>query len=313
MITVDHLSKHYGKVQAVRDLSFSVRQGTVTGFLGPNGSGKSTTLRCLLGLDKPTSGTLLIDGKSYVSNPAPLSKVGALLDGKAFNPQVSARHHLKIVAATHGIPAERVEHVLDLTGIASVAKKKVGGFSLGMSQRLGIATALLGDPEYLIFDEPVNGLDPDGVKWVRELMRNLAKEGRTVLVSSHLMSEMALTADDVVIIGQGRLIDSGPMSKFTHTAGRTLVHVAGPDAELLRQVLAETGYDFTFEDPSEFHPTGSFIIPGKKRSEIGHILHVKNVEVHELSESHSSLEDVFIELTDDAVDYRVHPQAGGTL
>ncbi|QJC22731.1 ABC transporter ATP-binding protein [Arcanobacterium buesumense] len=311
MITVEHLYKNYGQVRAVNDLSFNVRAGAVTGFLGPNGSGKSTTLRCLLGLDTPSSGTALIDGHSYVKNQAPITKVGALLDGKAFNPKVTARRHLEIVAATHAIPATQIDRVLETTGIASVAKKKVGGFSLGMSQRLGIATALLGDPEYLIFDEPVNGLDPDGVKWVRNLMRHLAGEGRTVLVSSHLMSEMSLTADDVVIIGRGRLIDAGPIGKFTHSSSRTTVQVSGPETEAITQALSEHGVEFTFEQPEQERPHGRFTIAGSTSEVIGHLLYQHNIELHELSEIHSSLEDVFMELTDEAVDYRMNDKNGG--
>ncbi|USR79199.1 ATP-binding cassette domain-containing protein [Arcanobacterium pinnipediorum] len=311
MITVDRLSKNYGKVQAVRDLSFTVREGAVTGFLGPNGSGKSTTLRCLLGLDNPNSGVATIDGKSYASSVAPITKVGALLDGKAFNPKVTARRHLEIVAATHAIPATQIDHVLQTTGLTSVAKKKVGGFSLGMSQRLGIATALIGDPEYLIFDEPVNGLDPDGVKWVRNLMRHLAGEGRTVLVSSHLMSEMSLTADDVVIIGRGQLIDAGPIGKFTHSSARTTVQVAGPETEAITQALRENGIEFTFDQPEQERPHGRFTIAGSTSEVIGHLLYQHNIELHELCEVHSSLEDVFMELTDEAVDYRMGNDNGG--
>ncbi|SDU79077.1 ABC-2 type transport system ATP-binding protein [Arcanobacterium phocae] len=311
MINIEHLSKSYGNVQAVRDLSFSVRQGAVTGFLGPNGSGKSTTLRCMLGLDNPTTGGATIDGHSYASNPAPITKVGALLDGKAFNPKISARRHLNIVAATHGISSSQVDHVLQVAGIASVAKKKIGGFSLGMNQRLGIATALLGDPEYLIFDEPVNGLDPDGVKWVRNLMRNLAAEGRTVLVSSHLMAEMALTADDVVIIGRGKLLDSGPMEKFTHASAHTTVNIASPDADALHRVLANAGVTFDFSPATDTHPSGLFVTSDMERGEVGHLLHQHNIEIHELSETHSSLEDVFMELTDSTLDYRMGINQGG--
>nr|WP_231700018.1 ATP-binding cassette domain-containing protein [Arcanobacterium phocae] len=292
-------------------MSFSVRQGAVTGFLGPNGSGKSTTLRCMLGLDNPTTGGATIDGHSYASNPAPITKVGALLDGKAFNPKISARRHLSIVAATHGIPSSQVDHVLQVAGIASVAKKKIGGFSLGMNQRLGIATALLGDPEYLIFDEPVNGLDPDGVKWVRNLMRNLAAEGRTVLVSSHLMAEMALTADDVVIIGRGQLLDSGPMEKFTHASAHTTVNIASPDADALHRVLTNAGVRFEFLPATDAHPSGLFVTSDMERVEVGHLLHQNNIEIHELSETHSSLEDVFMELTDSTLDYRMGINQGG--
>ncbi|WP_124054210.1 ABC transporter ATP-binding protein [Arcanobacterium ihumii] len=305
MITVENLTKSYGKKRAVDDLSFTVRSGAVTGFLGPNGSGKSTTMRCMVGLDSPNNGHALFDGVEYSKLSAPLSKVGSLLDGKAFHPGRSARQHLTIVAQTHGIPQSRVDEVLTITGIDSVAKKKLKGFSLGMGQRLGIAVALLGDPEVLILDEPVNGLDPDGVRWVRQLMRNFAAEGRTVLVSSHLMSEMALTADDLVIIGRGKLIASGPIRDFTETASNRKIKVAGPDALAIENVLRTANVTYLMNQPAEHYPTGYLEISGSDRMSIGHLLYENNVEIHELTETYSSLEDVFMELTDDDVDYRV--------
>lgn len=305
MITVENLSKDYGKTTAVSNLSFSIRPGAVTGFLGPNGSGKSTTMRCIVGLDNPTTGRATIDGVDYNKLKAPITKVGALLDGKAFHPKRTAEQHLSIVAATHGIPRKQVDRVLDLTGISNVKKKKLGGFSLGMGQRLGIATALLGDPEVLILDEPVNGLDPDGVRWVRGLMRQLADQGRTILVSSHLMSEMALTADDLVIIGKGKLIDQGPMSKFTESSERSSIKVAGPDIQAIVAALHGAQLNTTMNAPDERHPQGSVTLHGISRADVGRIMHLNDIELHELSESFSSLEDVFMELTGEQVEYRV--------
>lgn len=303
MITVENLTKDYGKTRAVDNLSFSLRPGAVTGFLGPNGSGKSTTMRCIVGLDTPTRGRTLVGGTEYSKLRSPLTAVGALLDGKAFHPGRTARQHLRIVAATHGFPSSRVDEVIDLTGLATVAKKKVGGFSLGMGQRLGIATALLGDPQVLIFDEPVNGLDPDGVRWVRQMMRNLASEGRAVFVSSHLMSEMSQTADDLIIIGRGRLLDHGPISKFTESDRGVRVRVQGPDMEAIHSTLREAGWNVVDLPPSQGFPTGAFEVPGAERENIGNLLFTRGIELHELSELRSSLEDVFMELTESSVDY----------
>lgn len=303
MITVENLTKDYGKTRAVDNLSFSVRPGAVTGFLGPNGSGKSTTMRCIVGLDRPTSGRALIGGTEYRNLASPLTAVGALLDGKAFHPGRTAMQHLRVVAKTHGFPHERVDEVIGFTGLESVAGKKIKGFSLGMGQRLGIATALLGDPQVLILDEPVNGLDPDGVRWVRSTMRSLAAEGRSVLVSSHLMSEMALTADDLVIIGRGRLIDSGPISKFTESDRGARVRVSGPDMATIRGLLTQAGWQVYDVAPSHSSPRGSFELPGLRREQVGHYLYQHNVEIHELTEIHSTLEDVFMELTSDQVQF----------
>ncbi|MDY5137462.1 ABC transporter ATP-binding protein, partial [Actinotignum sanguinis] len=252
MITVEALTKRYGATTAVDNLSFQLQPGRITGFLGPNGSGKSTTMRCIMGLDRPTSGRALIAGLPYEQLTSPLTTVGALLDGKAFHGSRSARSHLQILAATHGIPARRVDEVIELTGIGSVAKRKLKGFSLGMGQRLGIAAALLGDPEVLLFDEPVNGLDPDGVRWVRLLMRTLAQQGRTILVSSHLMSEMQQTADDLLVIGRGRMIAFGPIESFTEAAANTTVLVASPNRAGLEGALRAAGLDF--QDASEVAP-----------------------------------------------------------
>jgi ABC-type multidrug transport system, ATPase component len=310
MIRVDNLTKKYGRVTAVDHLSFELQPGHVTGFLGPNGSGKSTTMRCIMGLDRPTGGKCTIDGREYGQLSSPLTTVGALLDGHAFHPGRTARQQLMVVADTHGFPKKRVDQVLEMTGIASVAGKRLKGFSLGMGQRLGIATALLGDPKVLIFDEPVNGLDPDGVRWVRELMRSLASQGRTILVSSHLMSEMAQTADDLVVIGRGKLIAQGDIKQFTESAAHMTVNVAGPDIHTIANTLSRAGIQFDEGHPDERHPNGIIHIAGGDRMQIGHLLHVANVEIHELSESHSSLEDVFMELTADQVEYGSNNMSG---
>lgn len=300
MITVDNLTKRYGPKVATDHLSFAVPNGEVTGFLGPNGSGKSTTMRCILGLDRPTSGQTLIDGRPFTAYPSPMSKVGALLDAKSFHPKRTARAHLRLVAATNGIPKGRVDEVIDQTGLSHVANKRLKGFSLGMSQRLGIATALLGRPEILIFDEPVNGLDPDGVRWVRDLVKHHAQIGGTVLISSHLMSEMAMTATNLVVIGHGRCLASGPIEQFTETAQHTTVRVAGPNMRGIFTALEQ------LHPRHERLKNGSevFIIQGASAAQIGHALHEAQMEIHELSTTHSSLEDVFMELTQSSVEFR---------
>ena len=238
MIEAVNLTKRYGKKTAVDNISFTVEPGTVTGFLGPNGAGKSTTMRMIMGLDKPTSGKVTINGRPYRQLSAPLCEVGALLDAKGLHGSRSARSHLRQLAASNGIPAKRVDEVLDITGLTSVAKKRVKGFSLGMGQRLGIAAALLGDPGVLLFDEPVNGLDPEGVKWVRETCRRLAGEGRTVFISSHLMSEMAQTADHLLVIGRGRILTAGPVNDVIASATTDRVRVASPQATQLAELMA---------------------------------------------------------------------------
>ncbi len=311
MITVENLVKRYGSTTAVDDLSFSLTPGRVTGFLGPNGSGKSTTMRCIVGLDRPTSGRCTIQGVEYGKLKSPLTTVGALLDGKAFHPGRTARQQLQVVADSHGIPSRRVDDVLELTGITQVANKRLKGFSLGMGQRLGIANALLGDPDVLLFDEPVNGLDPDGVRWVRDLMRTLAAQGRTVLVSSHLMSEMAVTADDLVVIGRGKLIAAGPVASFTESAAHTVVHVSGPDLEALARVLGAAGIVAQFQHPNQEFPHGVLNINGGNKAQIGHLAYTNNLELHELSDTHSSLEDVFMELTRQSVEYGSGAQVPG--
>lgn len=229
MIEVKSLSKTYGSKTAVDDLSFTVPDGKVTGFLGPNGAGKSTTMRLIVGLEKPSSGKALVDGATYVSKPSPLSSVGVLLDAKAMHPGRSGLNHLRSLALTHGIPKKRVDEVIEMTGLSAVSKKKVKGFSLGMGQRMGIAAALLGDPQNVILDEPVNGLDPEGVIWVRNLARYLASEGKTVLISSHLMSEMSQTADDLIVIGRGRLLANSSMDEFLALAASNDVLVRTVD------------------------------------------------------------------------------------
>lgn len=302
MITIENLTKRYGKKVATDNLSFTIPSGQVTGFLGPNGSGKSTTMRCIVGLDKPNHGHALIKGVPYSQLRSPLTTVGALLDAKAFHPARTARQQLSVVAETHGFPKSRIDEILNVTGLADVANKKVKGFSLGMGQRLGIATAMLGNPEYLLLDEPVNGLDPDGVRWVRDLVKNHARIGGTVLISSHLMSEMAMTATNLVVIGGGRLIASGPIKQFTESAGHTTVRVAGPDLSAIGQTLAQMNPQHERVDNRD-----TLIIQGATAAEIGHALHVAGLEIHELSTTHSSLEDVFMELTGSSVEFR----AGG--
>ena len=302
MITIENLTKRYGKKVATDRLSFTIPSGQVTGFLGPNGSGKSTTMRCIVGLDRPTGGHALIKGVPYNQLRSPLTTVGALLDAKAYHPARTARQHLSVVADTHGFPKARIDEILNVTGLADVANKKVKGFSLGMGQRLGIATAMLGNPEYLLLDEPVNGLDPDGVRWVRDLVKNHARIGGTVLISSHLMSEMAMTATNLVVIGGGRLIASGPIKQFTESAGHTTVRVAGPDLSAIGQTLAQMNPQHERVDNRD-----TLIIQGATAAEIGHALHVAGLEIHELSTTHSSLEDVFMELTGSSVEFR----AGG--
>src|SRR5918998_5185505 len=241
MISVEDLTKRYGEKTAVDGLTFTVRPGVVTGFLGPNGAGKSTTMRVIAGLDRPTSGTALVDGRPYVEDPAPLTRVGLLLEAKAVHNSRTARSHLRALAATHGIGRRRVEEMIELTGLLDVADKRAGGFSLGMGQRLGIASALLGDPANLVLDEPVNGLDPEGVLWIRELLRTLAGEGRTILLSSHLMSEMALTADHLIVIGRGRLIADLTVDELTSRASRDVVRLRTPDATELAELLTRQG------------------------------------------------------------------------
>lgn len=296
MIKIDQLTKHYGSTVALDNLSFEVQPGVVTGFLGPNGSGKSTTMRILLGLDNATRGTATIDGKPYRHLKAPLREVGALLDAKAVHPGRSAYNHLRSLAVSNGIPTSRVKEVLEFAGIASVAKKRVGNFSLGMSQRLGIAAALLGDPPVLLFDEPVNGLDPEGIRWIRDFFRSLATEGRTVLVSSHLMSEMALTADQIIVIGRGKFITQGSVNDLTASA-RGAVLVRSADNAKLKKSLAATGV--TFEDLSD----DAVRVSGVDAEAIGTTAFSNGLAIYELTPERASLEEVFMDLTADSVEY----------
>jgi ABC-2 type transport system ATP-binding protein len=298
MIKIDHVSKQYGDTLAVNDLNFEVSPGVVTGFLGPNGSGKSTTMRIIMGLDQATKGSATINGQRYRDLKAPLREVGALLDAKAVNPNRSARNHLRSLAASNNISTKRVDEVLEFTGIASVASKKVGGYSLGMSQRLGIAAALLGDPPVLLFDEPVNGLDPEGIRWIRDFFRSLAKEGRTVFVSSHLMSEMAVSADQIVVIGRGHFITQGSVDDLTRTAqGSVLVRSASPD--VLKTALSQATEIETLND-------GALNVTGLSAEAIGTVALSAGIALSELTPQRASLEEVFMELTADSLDYGSH-------
>ncbi|MGW1347061.1 ABC transporter ATP-binding protein [Kribbella sp. NPDC002412] len=301
MITLEGLTKRYGDTTAVDSLDLTVAPGQVTGFLGPNGAGKSTTMRMILGLDSPTDGSALIDGRPYAAWPKPLAKVGALLDAKALHPRRSARNHLVAMAQSNGIPVSRVDEVLSVVGLDSVTRKRAGEFSLGMGQRLGIAGALLGDPEVLMFDEPVNGLDPDGVRWVRRLMRSLAAEGRTVFVSSHLMSEMQQTADQLVVIGKGRLIADAPVAEVIAGSSRTTVVVRVPD----RADLVVLRDKLTAEAERVESADDRLILTGVHVERVGDLAHELGVRLHELHTEHASLEEAYMELTADSVQYGV--------
>ncbi len=295
MITIRGLTKRYGATLAVDNLSFDVRPGQVTGFLGPNGAGKSTTMRAILGLDRPTSGQVLIDGRPYRSLGEPLREIGALLEAKAVHPRRSAVDHLKALAHSNGIAQGRVDDVLGLVGLSQVAGRRVGQFSLGMSQRLGIASALLGDPPIVMFDEPVNGLDPDGIRWVRELMRGLAAEGRTVFVSSHLMSEMEDTADHLVVIGRGRLVVDAPVADVISESSHTMVRVRTPEASKLAALLA-TG---SVQDSS----ADELLVSGLSTAEIGDLAYDNGIRLHELALREASLEQAYLELSREHLDY----------
>ncbi|WP_188193238.1 ATP-binding cassette domain-containing protein [Nonomuraea sp. SYSU D8015] len=297
MISLKGLSKRYGDRLVVDDLSLELKPGTVTGFLGPNGAGKSTTMRLVLGLDHPTSGTALIGGVPYHEIRNPLRTVGALLDARALHPGRSGYAHLVALARSNGIPRRRVTEVLETVGLAGAARKRAGTLSLGMSQRLGIAAALLGDPEVLMFDEPVNGLDPDGVRWVRGLMRSLAGEGRTVFVSSHLMSEMQLTADHLVAIGKGRLIMDAPLAEVIAGSSLTAVVVRTPHARELAVRLRAAGAEVTRSGENELVATGTPI------ERVGDLAHEAGIRLHELRTREASLEQAYQELTEQSVEY----------
>lgn len=297
MIVAENLTKRYGEKLAVDDLSFTVRPGAVTGFLGPNGSGKSTTLRMLVGLDRPSGGRITLDGRLYRDLPDPLQHVGVMIDAKAVHPGRSAYHHLLAVAQTHSLPERRVQHVLDMVGLSAVARKRVGGFSLGMGQRLGIATALLGDPRALVLDEPVNGLDPDGVLWIRNLLSQLAAEGRTVFLSSHLMSELALIAEDLVVIGQGRLLAEGSVDSILTSVSPNTARAVTPDADALTAAVLAPGVSVTTVDRETLE------IEGRTAAEVGAIAASAGVILWELTTRRVSLEEAFMEITRNAVEY----------
>ncbi|WP_199424861.1 ABC transporter ATP-binding protein [Actinotalea solisilvae] len=303
MIEVAGLTKRYGDKTAVDGISFTVRPGMVTGFLGPNGAGKSTTMRMIVGLDRPTAGTVTVNGRSYAQHRAPLGEVGTLLEAKAVHTGRSARNHLLALAATHGIGSRRVDEVVEMTGLRGVARKRAGTFSLGMGQRLGIAAALLGDPRTLILDEPVNGLDPEGVLWVRTLLRHLASEGRTVFLSSHLMSEMALTADHLVVVGRGRLIADAPVAEIVARAQSDVVRVRTPQAAVLERALARPGVTVT----SVAHDV--LEVAGSSPQAIAEAALAAGVAVHELAAVQASLEDAYMRLTADDVEYHSTPVA----
>jgi ABC-2 type transport system ATP-binding protein len=298
MIEVRNLTKKFGTSLAVDDLSFDVHPGMVTGFLGPNGAGKSTTMRAIIGLERPSSGRITVNGRAYVDLPAPLREVGALLDAGALHGGRRAYFHLLCLAQSNGIPAQRVDEVLEMVGLTDVAHKRAAGFSLGMSQRLGIAAALLGDPAVLMFDEPVNGLDPEGIRWIRTLMRALAAEGRTVLVSSHLMSEMALTADHLIVIGKGRLIADSSVDDVIKASSGRAVLVRTPDDAVLRARLENAGASV------ETRTDGALMVQGVEPPSIGRLAAESGVVLYELTPQEVSLEEAFMELTHDSTEFR---------
>ncbi len=302
MITAENLHKRYGSKTAVDGISFQLQPGKVTGFLGPNGSGKSTTMRMAVGLDRPTSGSVTIDGKPFSQHKAPMRTVGAVLDAGATHPGRTGRAHLKVLAATHGISASRVQHVIELTGLGEAAGKRIKGYSLGMNQRLGIAAALLGDPAVLIFDEPVNGLDPEGVRWVRSLARQMASEGRTVFVSSHLMSEMSQTADHLIVLGRGRIIADAPIHELLDSGEKRVLVRTEQAADLANALVAE--------DVTISHIDAETLqVSGMDPRSIGRRALEARVVVHELTPQLTTLEDQYMKLTGEHVEYR----SGGTF
>ncbi|MFF1529865.1 ABC transporter ATP-binding protein [Cellulomonas sp. NPDC058312] len=311
MIEATGLTKRYGKKTAVAGVDFTVQPGRVTGFLGPNGAGKSTTMRMIMGLDRPTSGAVTVNGKPYAQHRSPLTEVGALLDAKAVHTGRSASNHLRAIAATHGIGGRRVAEVIEMTGLQHVAGKRVGGFSLGMGQRLGIAAALLGDPQTLILDEPVNGLDPEGVLWVRNLVKGLAAEGRTVFLSSHLMSEMAVTADHLIVIGRGRIIADAPVAEIVAGASGTRVRVRSPQAARLAELLQGPDVSITSVE------AGVLDVVGASAETVGEVAARGALVLHELTPVSASLEAAYMSLTADDVEYHSAPAvpapAAGTL
>jgi ABC-2 type transport system ATP-binding protein len=306
MIEIHQLTKRFGDTLAVDDLTFDVVPGHVTGFLGPNGSGKSTTMRVIMGLDRPTSGTVTVNGRPYEGHRRPLFEVGALLDAKAIHGGRTAYNHLLALAQSNGIGRSRVDEAIERVGLASVARKRAGGFSLGMSQRLGIAAALLGDPGVMLFDEPVNGLDPEGIRWIRRLLRSLAEEGRTILVSSHLMSEMALTADHLIVIGRGRLIANTSVEDFIERSTQNFVRVRSPQLEQLSRAVTARG------GKTRAEPDGALAVSGLRISAVGDLAQEAGVALHELSPQLATLEDAFMEITRDSVEFHAGADAGQT-
>jgi ABC-2 type transport system ATP-binding protein len=298
MIDARSLTKRYGEKLAVDDLTFTVSPGIVTGFLGPNGSGKSTTMRLMLGLDAPTGGSVTINGKAYRDHTAPLHEVGVLLEARAVHTGRSAYNHLLALAQTHDIPRSRVAELIELVGLGEVAEKRVGQFSLGMGQRLGIAQALLGDPRVVILDEPINGLDPEGIHWIRDLLKSLAAEGRTVFLSSHLMSEMALTAEHLIIVGRGRLIRDVSVADFVREASKNVVLVRSPQASALRELVLGPDVRVSSVEP------GTLEVEGLTGEQIGTAAAENGLVLHELTPQQPSLEEAFMALTQDEVEYR---------
>jgi len=307
VIEANNLTKRYGEKTAVDDLSFTVKPGIVTGFLGPNGSGKSTTMRLILGLDAPTTGSVTVGGKSYREFSAPLHEVGALLEARSVHTGRSAYHHLLAMAQTHGIPRSRVQELISLVGLDEVARKRTGQFSLGMGQRLGIAAALLGDPEVLILDEPINGLDPEGIHWMRGLLKGLAAEGRTVFLSSHLMSEMSVTAEHLIIIGRGRLIRDVSLADFVDEWSKNVVHVRSPQAVQLREAVLGPDIRVASDEPSVLE------IEGMTADQVGDIAARHAFVIHELTPEKTSLEAAFMELTREETEYRAITPANETF
>jgi ABC-2 type transport system ATP-binding protein len=298
MIEATQLTKRYGDKTAVDRVDFTVRPGSVTGFLGPNGAGKSTTMRMVIGLDAPTSGSVSVNGRRYAQHVAPLQEVGALLEARSIHPGRSAFNHLMALAYTHGIPRRRVDEVIEMTGLSTVARKRAGAFSLGMGQRLGIAAALLGDPQTVMLDEPVNGLDPEGVLWIRNLLTDLAADGRTVFVSSHLMSEMALVADRLIVVGRGRVLADTTVQELVRRAGGDTVTVATADPSQLRRILTGPGVEITGRPGSE-----QLTVVGLTTRSIGLTAAEHGVALFELTATTVSLEEAFMDLTKDAVEY----------
>jgi ABC-2 type transport system ATP-binding protein len=299
VIEASSLTKDYGEKRAVDGVSFTVHPGMVTGFLGPNGSGKSTTMRLILGLDAPTAGDVTVNGKHYRDHAAPLHEVGALLEARSVHTGRSALNHLRALAQTHGIPRSRVDEMIDLVGLHEVARKRAGAYSLGMGQRLGIAAALLGDPATVILDEPVNGLDPEGVHWIRNLLKQLARDGRTVFVSSHLMSEMALTADHLIVIGRGRLLADMSVEEFVRKASGDRVRVRSPQSTRLRELVERTkAVSIEIPEPDVLE------VEGLNAAEVGELAAANAIVLHELTPLQASLEDAFMEMTRDDVEFR---------